>query len=167
MMRNLSAAAATLLASAFLASCDAGSTPAPDAKGETWQPAPAKDTDPATPDPTNPVTPNPDEPRPDSPNSGMNDEQARVHREFQTAVEKRIYAVGTQLDALKTRAEEAVGDAKIRLEQLYAELDAKRDDIAAQLDDLRVAAADTWNALKDDLEKSLTELESRLTDALS
>jgi hypothetical protein len=131
---------------------------------------PAKDTAPNA----DPLTQAPKEPAPDAmpktPSTGDPPMPPAVddtaHKEFQDAVDARLKKVDEQMTALAAKVKDASEDAKAALQKSFDDLSQKRDEAATKLDEIRAIAADKWDAAKATLEKSVSELETAVAEAL-
>lgn len=91
----------------------------------------------------------------------------KEREDYRKKIEAQLRKWDTQLDELRLEAEKAKADAKIEYTKTIIELRNKKERMQQKLKELRIAGDEAWTALKDGLEKSVSELKSSFEEALS
>lgn len=93
------------------------------------------------------------------------DDRQTDRQEAMARLESRLEQIDTKLDRLGARVENSTGEADAELEKTYADLKARRDDIARSMDELRDTSDDRWDAVHRDLERSFEEFSGNVEQA--
>ncbi|WP_439625254.1 hypothetical protein [Gemmata sp.] len=103
---------------------------------------------------------------PNSPTSGTratNPDSAATERDKATRkLEIELNNLDKKAADLKDRAARATGEEKAKLEAKWKELEPKRAEAAKKLGDLKAAAADKWDAAKNDVEHAFGEFKKAI-----
>ena len=78
------------------------------------------------------------------------------------AINDKLAAIDKKLEELKTRAEKATGEEKAKLEAKWQESAGKREALKKKYDELKSAAADKWEVIKNEAEHAYNELKKAI-----
>ena len=78
--------------------------------------------------------------------------------EYASEMHKQLEGLDAKYEELKTRAAKAEGQAKKDLEKKVGEAKVKRDAAARKLDELKVAAPDRWEKVKEEVGNAFDDL---------
>lgn len=84
---------------------------------------------------------------------------------YQEKLEAQLHEWDAKIDVLKAKAEKSNASAKAQHKEMIEDLKKKRAAAKDKLQELQRAGEDAWEALKDGVEKSWTELGSALESA--
>ena len=102
--------------------------------------------------------------------AGCNTNEVRIEpsrEDYQAEIQVRLDELNQQIEALKTEAEQMIGE-EINAEDInraIAELEAQADVAAQELQALGAASAEAWEDFKPGLEAALDELEKAFEEA--
>ena len=78
--------------------------------------------------------------------------------EYVSEMHKQLEGLDAKYEELKARAAKAEGQAKKDLEKKVGEAKVKRDAAARKLDELKVAAPDRWEKVKEEVGNAFDDL---------
>ena len=87
------------------------------------------------------------------------DDLADARIKYTAAAQQRLAQIDADLAQLKARTD-------VHARMMYADLKVRRDQLAARLDQVNAAAADTWDDFKKGVDDDFTAVEKSLHDAL-
>jgi uncharacterized protein HemX len=74
----------------------------------------------------------------------------------------KLEEMDKKIDELKAKAEKATGEEKTKLEAKWKESAGKREEFAKKYEQLKAAAADKWEAAKNETEHAFDELKKAI-----
>ena len=78
--------------------------------------------------------------------------------EFVNKAQKDMDAINVRIEELKKKAQDATGEAKVKLEQQIESLEQRRQAAEEKLDALKSATGEAWKDLKADVEAAIHHL---------
>lgn len=89
----------------------------------------------------------------------------QTKEEFQKSLEARLKDVDTEIDALRAKGRDLVGEAKVTWEQKMAELEPKREAARAKLAELGDVSADAWESFRQGAQSAWADLDKSFHEA--
>jgi len=91
------------------------------------------------------------------------EEKAKAHakkafQEFRTSMKYTLEVVDEKMDSLRQKAQKASGEARQNLEIELNQLQEQRKQAKAKLEKIGDTFSDNWDQVKDDVQKSVTDL---------
>jgi predicted nucleic acid-binding Zn-ribbon protein len=86
---------------------------------------------------------------------------------YQGEMETKLQHLGTELDTLKAKADQATAEAKLEIDKHIQELTAKQEELKQRLADLKTSTDEAWETLKTGVQNAWDELTEAFEEAVS
>lgn len=100
-------------------------------------------------------------------NSSLTEAVIVAKEAYQKKFETQLKDCDAQLDQLREKAKKAKAEARIKIENELAQLQAQRAAAQKKIDELRSAGEQAWEDLKDGVEKARSDMSGALSKAVA